>query len=86
MQLPVPLQMLYSMCLAQTQYVAVAYGCLSSFLCETIDNNHYKTETTCMILVMQIMILNVQNLKNPYMWKKVTKYRVCMGVERNKVL
>ena len=24
--------------------------------------------------------------KNPYMWKKVTKYRVCMGVERNKVL
>ena len=86
MQLPAPLQMLYSMCLAQTQYVAVAYGCLSSFLRETIDNNHYKTETTCMILVMQIMILNVQNLKNPYMWKKVTKYRVCMGVERNKVL
>ena len=73
MQLPAPLQMLYSMCLAQTQYVAVAYGCLSSFLCETIDNHHYKTETSCMILVMQIMILNVQNLKNPYMWKKVTK-------------
>ena len=44
MQLPAPLQMLYSMCLAQTQYVAVAYGCLNSFLCETIDNNHYKTE------------------------------------------
>ena len=77
MQLPAPLQMLYSMCLAQTQYVAVAYGCLSSFLCETIDNNHYKTETTCMILVMQ---------KNPYMWKKVTKYRVCMGVDKTKVL
>ena len=37
MQLPAPLQMLYSMCLAQTQYVAEAYGCLSSFLCETID-------------------------------------------------
>ena len=83
MQLPAPLQMPYSMCLAQTQYVAEAYGCLSSFLCKTID---YKIETTCMILGMQIMILNVQNLKNPYMWKKVTKYRVCMGVERNKVL
>ena len=86
MQPPAPLQMLYSMCLAQTQYVAIAYGCLGSFLCETIDNNHYKRETTCMILVIQIMILNVQNSKNPYMWKKVTKYRVCMGVERNKVL
>ena len=52
MQPPAPLQMLYSMCLAQTQYVAEAYGCLSSSLCETIDNIHYKTET--MILVMQI--------------------------------
>lgn len=51
-----------------------------------VDNNHYKIETTCMILGMQIMILNVQNLKNPYMWNKVTKYRVCMGVDKNKVL
>lgn len=85
MQPPAPLQMLYSMCLAQTQYVAEAYGCLSSFLCKTMDN-HYKIETTCMILGMQIMILNVQNLKKPYMWKKVTKYRVCMGVDKNKVL
>ena len=86
MQPPAPLQMLYSMCLAQTQYVAVAYGCLSSFLCRTIDNNHYETETTCMIPVMQIMILNVQNLKNLSMWKKITKYRVCMGVDKNKGL
>lgn len=39
-----------------------------------------------MILGMQIMILNVENLKNPYMWNKVTKYRVCMGVDKNKVL
>ena len=60
MQLPALLQMLYSMCLAQTQYVAEAYGCLSSFLCKTMDNNHYKIETTCMILGMQIMILNVE--------------------------
>ena len=73
MQLPAPLQMLCSMCLAQTQYVAVAYDCLSSFLCETIDNNHYKTETTCMILVMQIMILNVQNLQKPLYVEKGNK-------------
>ena len=41
MQLPALLQMLYSMCLAQTQYVAEAYGCLSSFLCKTIDNTGF---------------------------------------------
>lgn len=30
-----------------------------------VDNNHYKIETTCMILGMQIMILNEQKFKKP---------------------